>query len=134
MFNICISLYLYMELQFENLMTANILMFMITEKHRTIPSSSCSSPLLAFCWLRTPPLSNPKTFLRLSSRQENCPSTTYALSYPFSSNLPPNTGPIPASSVTFFSPIGSLTKLRCFCEVELIILRKIKTLYMCQFP
>ena len=48
---------------------------------------------------------------------KNCPSTTYALSNPFSANFPPNTGPMPANSVTGLSPIGSETKFRCFCEV-----------------
>lgn len=48
---------------------------------------------------------------------KNWPSTTYALSNPFSANFPPNTGPIPASSVTGLSPIGSEMKFRCFCEV-----------------
>ncbi|CAG2161890.1 unnamed protein product [Oppiella nova] len=39
------------------------------------------------------------------------------LSKPLDSNLLPNTSPIPAKSVTGFSPIGSDTKLWCFCDV-----------------
>ena len=58
-------------------------------------------------------------------RTRNWPSTTYALSNPLSASLPDRTGPIPASSETDFSPMGSLTKFLCFCDVELMILREI---------
>merc|ERR1712029_86161 len=51
----------------------------------------------------------------------NCPRTTYALSNPFPESLLPRTSPIPAKSVTGFSFIGSATKLRCFCDVVLIL-------------
>ena len=47
-------------------------------------------------------------------RTKNWPRTTYALSKPLSASLFPRTSPIPASSFTGFSPMGSLIKLRCF--------------------
>ena len=40
------------------------------------------------------------------------------LSNPFSLRRSPRTLPIPANSVTSLSPMGSATKLRCFCDVE----------------
>lgn len=43
-------------------------------------------------------------------------------SYPFSFSLLPRVFPIPASSVTTFSPIGSAMKFLCFCEVVAISL------------
>lgn len=36
---------------------------------------------------------------------------------PAASSLVPKTGPTPGRAVTFFSPIGSETKSRCFLEV-----------------
>lgn len=47
--------------------------------------------------------------------------TRITLSYPFAANLLPKTSPIPAKSVTSFSPIGSEMKLLCFCEVVDIV-------------
>lgn len=53
-----------------------------------------------------------------SSKKIACKLT---LSKPDMINLFPRTSPTPAKSVTGFSPMGSATKLRCFCDVLDII-------------
>lgn len=50
----------------------------------------------------------------------------FTLSKPAASNLLPKTSPIPAKSVTGLSPIGSATKLRCFCDVDIFIYKNKK--------
>lgn len=47
------------------------------------------------------------------------PGAAPTLSKPFSSSFLPSTSPIPANDPTGFSPIGSATKSRCFCDVDM---------------
>ena len=55
-------------------------------------------------------------------RTESPTGGALALSKPFLVSRWPRTSPMPARSVTSLSPIGSATKLRCFCDVDDMVL------------
>lgn len=56
-------------------------------------------------------------FERCAERTADWKLNSLTLSKPAASSRFPNASPIPAKSVTGFSPIGSATKFLCFCDV-----------------
>lgn len=100
-------------------------------RHRNAPHQSFKHWQQSAACLRFAPLisfnhSSKSSWFCFSKR--NWPRTTYALSYPSLQSLSPRTSPMPARSVTGLSPIGSATKLRCFCDVLDIITAWLKFL------
>lgn len=110
-----------------------------TRTDRTIRLSIDSSPSPVSRWLDSGLWATRRTVLRSSSAPDIVPKqrkpsdkiirrtvkhvmiTRHTLSKPLASSRLPNTSPMPAKSVTAFSPIGSDTKLWCFWEVVDIV-------------
>ena len=111
-----------------------------TDNFKVSLATARNTPELNLCCTQAPILPSPSVFillevvywlspktrgLSLQRSLKSALSLVYHLtkSYPFSERRLPRTSPTPASSVTGFLPIGSATKLRCFWDVEDIMLQ-----------